>query len=414
MPPDNYTPALTYLQALILGIVQGVTEFLPVSSTAHMRVLPALLHHFSAAWPNDTGAAFSAIVQLGPIVGIIAYFHRDLARYAAGVLRSFRAGQLFPKGDVDARLGWYSLLGTIPLIIAGLALEKKVDKDYRSLYVIAGALILLALILLVAERIGRRNRNVESLTFREEGDGIHAARWLRRHTVVLQSSCGRGDPRWRPVALRASFLTHRRLCTTIFPTAVRNHFGHRRRSGVRTARERSRRKRQHSNNCFNGDSSFSISSSRRQRLHVRSALFVFLHYLHQARSRCGGELGGALRAHAQGGREQARARRSDTNNSGDAGAYQHARNESERAREAPRWHCSLLVDRLWCFRCAFADFFRGNIFCVVLCFQSSCSEDDHHAWRRRCSGAVRDRTEIHVLLPSLPALGDGPPVLCGG
>ena len=167
MPPDNYTPALTYLQALILGIVQGVTEFLPVSSTAHMRVLPALLHHFSSAWPNDTGAAFSAIVQLGPIAGIIAYFHRDLARYAAGVLRSFKAGQLFPKGDVDARLGWYSLLGTIPLIIAGLALEKKVDKDYRSLYVIAGALILLALILLVAERIGRRNRNIESLTFRE-------------------------------------------------------------------------------------------------------------------------------------------------------------------------------------------------------------------------------------------------------
>ena len=82
-------------------------------------------------------------------------------------MRSFKAGRLFPQEDVDARLGWYSLLGTIPLIVAGLAFEKKVDKDFRSLYVIAVALILLALILLVAERIGRRNRNIESLTFRE-------------------------------------------------------------------------------------------------------------------------------------------------------------------------------------------------------------------------------------------------------
>ena len=165
--PDNYTPALSYLQALILGLVQGITEFLPVSSTAHMRILPALLHHFSASWPNDTGAAFSAIVQLGPIVGIIAYFRRDLARYAAGLLRSFRVGRLFPQGDVDARLGWYSLLGTIPLIIAGLALEKKVEGEYRNLYFIAGALIALALILLVAERVGKRTRKLESLTFGE-------------------------------------------------------------------------------------------------------------------------------------------------------------------------------------------------------------------------------------------------------
>ena len=86
MPPtDNYTPYISYFQALILGLVQGVTEFLPVSSTAHMRILPALLNHFyPQSWPNDTGAAFSAIAQLGPMVGIIAYFRKDLARYLAG------------------------------------------------------------------------------------------------------------------------------------------------------------------------------------------------------------------------------------------------------------------------------------------------------------------------------------------
>ena len=164
---DNFTPHLSYLQATILGLVQGITEFLPVSSTAHMRILPALLNHFNPSWPNDTGAAFSAIVQLGPIVGIIAYFRKDLARYVAGVVRSLQKGQLFPKGDTDARLGWYALLATIPLVIAGLALEKKVDGEYRNLYFIAGALIVLALILLVAEIVSKRTRKLESLTFGE-------------------------------------------------------------------------------------------------------------------------------------------------------------------------------------------------------------------------------------------------------
>ena len=164
---DNFTPHLSYLQALILGLVQGITEFLPVSSTAHMRILPALLNHFNHTWPNDTGAAFSAIVQLGPIVGIIAYFRKDLARYVAGVVRSLKQGQLFPKGDTDARLGWYALLATVPLVIAGLALEKKVDGEYRNLYFIAGALIVLALILLVAEIVSKRTRKLESLTFGE-------------------------------------------------------------------------------------------------------------------------------------------------------------------------------------------------------------------------------------------------------
>ena len=101
MPPstDNYTPYISYLQALILGLVQGVTEFLPVSSTAHMRILPALLNHYYPSWPNDTGAAFSAIAQLGPMVGIIAYFRKDLARYLMGLGRSLQKGKLFPAGD---------------------------------------------------------------------------------------------------------------------------------------------------------------------------------------------------------------------------------------------------------------------------------------------------------------------------
>lgn len=178
MPPstDNYTPYISYLQALILGLVQGVTEFLPVSSTAHMRILPALLNHYNASWPNDTGAAFSAIAQLGPMVGIIVYFRKDLARYLAGLVRSMQKGRLFPKGDTDARLAWYVVFATIPIIVAGLGLEKKIDGEYRNLNFIAGAMIVLALILFAAEKVSKRTRRLESLTLGEAlGVGVAQA-----------------------------------------------------------------------------------------------------------------------------------------------------------------------------------------------------------------------------------------------
>ena len=166
MPPtDNYTPYISYFQALILGLVQGITEFLPVSSTAHMRILPALLNHFyPQSWPNDTGAAFSAIAQLGPMVGIIAYFRKDLGRYLAGLGRSLKLGRLFPKGDEDARLAWYVVFATVPIILAGLKFEKQIDGEYRNLNFIAGAMIVLALFLLAAEIVGKRTRRLESLT----------------------------------------------------------------------------------------------------------------------------------------------------------------------------------------------------------------------------------------------------------
>ena len=169
MPPtDNYTPYIGWLQAVILGLVQGITEFLPVSSTAHMRILPALLNHYDPThWPADVGAAFSAIAQLGPMVGIIAYFRKDLARYLAGLGRSLQKGQLFPKGDTDARLAWYVVFATVPIIVAGLALEKKVDGEYRNLYFIAASMIVLALILWAAEIVGKKTRRLESLTLGE-------------------------------------------------------------------------------------------------------------------------------------------------------------------------------------------------------------------------------------------------------
>ncbi len=148
---------VTWIQAIWLGLLQGLTEFLPVSSTAHMAVASRLLYG------RDAGSAFSAVVQLGPIVAILLYFRADLGRYIQGVLRTGSPARV-KADDVDARLGWYTLLGTIPLALFGLLLEHKIDTVFRKPSVMAVSLILLALVLFVAERVGKRRIPLEQMT----------------------------------------------------------------------------------------------------------------------------------------------------------------------------------------------------------------------------------------------------------
>ena len=152
---------LDLVQAVLLGLLQGLTEFLPVSSTAHMAIAPQLLFHM-----QDPGAAFSAVAQLGPIVAIIAYFRNDLSRYIKGIIRTRTPANLKPD-DTDARLGWFTVLGTIPLVIFGVLLEKKIDTVFRRLDVIAVSLIALALVLWFAERVGKGQINLERMTFKQ-------------------------------------------------------------------------------------------------------------------------------------------------------------------------------------------------------------------------------------------------------
>ena len=156
---------LSYLQSILLGFLQGLTEFLPVSSTAHMAIVPQLFGM------HDPGAAFSAIVQLGPIVAIIIYFRSDLIRYVQGVLRhpnpAFVLRRRSRDSDIDARLGWFTILGTIPLAVLGLLLEKKIDHDFRRLPIIAVSLIVLALVLLYAERVAKQNTPLEQMSFKQ-------------------------------------------------------------------------------------------------------------------------------------------------------------------------------------------------------------------------------------------------------
>jgi len=146
-----------WLQAILLGLLQGLTEFLPVSSTAHMAIVPQLFGQ------KDPGAAFSAIAQLGPIIAIILYFRSDLMRYIQGILRT-RLPNRVPADDVDARLGWYTLFGSLPIMVFGFLLEKRIDREFRSLYVVAASMIVLAIILLIAEKVGKRTVTLDKMT----------------------------------------------------------------------------------------------------------------------------------------------------------------------------------------------------------------------------------------------------------
>ncbi|MBM4378313.1 MAG: undecaprenyl-diphosphatase UppP [Deltaproteobacteria bacterium] len=144
------------LQATVLGLVQGLTEFLPVSSTAHLRLVPELF-----GWP-DPGAAYSAVIQLGTTAAVILYFWKDLLSLSGAVLAGLRARQ--PLATPGARLGWGVLLGTFPIGVLGLLLKKAVETHFRSLYVIAASLVLLALLLWWVERRASHARTVQEMT----------------------------------------------------------------------------------------------------------------------------------------------------------------------------------------------------------------------------------------------------------
>jgi undecaprenyl-diphosphatase len=152
---------VSIIEAIVLGIAQGLTEFLPVSSTAHLRIIPAF-----AGW-EDPGAAFTAVTQLGTMAAVLLYFRADLARIAVAWVRSLRDPVV--RRTLDARMGWYILIGTIPIGIFGLLFKNQIETGARDLYLIGSTLILLGLLLLVAERVAKHDRPLDQITTR---DGI--------------------------------------------------------------------------------------------------------------------------------------------------------------------------------------------------------------------------------------------------
>jgi undecaprenyl-diphosphatase len=147
-------------QAIVLGIVQGLTEFLPVSSTAHLRIVPAF-----CGW-DDPGAAFTAVVQLGTMTAVLVYFRRELWKIGAAWTRSVLARERAPH-DPDARLGWYIVLGTIPIAVLGLAFKDPIEHQFRTLELVGSALFVFSFVMLRAEARSRRDRELGDLTRRD-------------------------------------------------------------------------------------------------------------------------------------------------------------------------------------------------------------------------------------------------------
>jgi undecaprenyl-diphosphatase len=188
-------------EAIVLGITQGLTEFLPISSTAHLRIVPAF-----AGW-DDPGAAFTAVVQLGTMAAVLLYFREELLKIARAWLRSLRDPAA--RSELDARIGWYLVIATIPIGIFGFAFKDQIENGARDLYVISIALIVMGLVLGVADRVGTRDRDLEQIRTKD-GIAIGFAQALALVPGVSRSgatiSAGLFMGLDRPSAARFSFL----------------------------------------------------------------------------------------------------------------------------------------------------------------------------------------------------------------
>lgn len=150
------------IEAIFLGLVQGLTEFLPVSSSAHLRIVGTFLPD-----AQDPGAAFTAITQLGTEAAVVVFFWRDIVRIVGRWFRSL-IGRV-PRADPDARLGWLIIIGTVPIVVLGLLFQKQIETAFRSLWLIAATLIFFGVLLGIADMVGAKRRKLEDLTI---GHGV--------------------------------------------------------------------------------------------------------------------------------------------------------------------------------------------------------------------------------------------------
>lgn len=151
---------MSWFEAVVLGVVQGLTEFLPISSSAHLRIVGAAF-----GW-KDPGAAFTAIIQIGTELAVLVYFAKDIGRIVWAWLGSLVGRR---RGDPDARMGWLIIVGTIPIVVLGLAFQHRIETTFRDLRIVAIALAGFSLILYWADRVGVKKGQLDDLTV---GDGI--------------------------------------------------------------------------------------------------------------------------------------------------------------------------------------------------------------------------------------------------
>lgn len=149
---------MSWLQVVVLSLVQGLTEFLPVSSSGHLAIVSRLF------FADDAGASFTAVTQLGTELAVLLYFARDIAR----IVKAWFAGLFNADArDADYRLGWYVIIGTIPIGVLGLLFKDEIRTGARNLWLIASALVVFSAVIAAAEYFGRQARDVEQLTWRD-------------------------------------------------------------------------------------------------------------------------------------------------------------------------------------------------------------------------------------------------------
>ena len=189
---------MNLLQSIVLGVVQGLTEFLPISSSAHLRIVPAFL-----GW-EDPGAAFTAVCQLGTEAAVLIFFRHELWAIVSKWLRGPRRLE-----DPDVRLGWFLIVATIPIGILGFIFRDQIETGARNLWLIGTVLIVFALVLGYADAHGRHERQIDQLS-RRDGILIGLAQSLSLVPGVSRSgatmSAGLLLGLERPAAARFSFL----------------------------------------------------------------------------------------------------------------------------------------------------------------------------------------------------------------
>jgi undecaprenyl-diphosphatase len=149
---------VSWFEAIVLGVIQGLTEFLPISSSAHLLVLSQIF-----GW-GDPGAAFTAVTQIGTESAVLIYFRHDIARIISTWTRSLYTPEL--RGQIDARMGWYVIIGTIPIAVLGLTFSHQIETIARNLWLVASTLIVFGIVLGVADRVGAKRRGIETLSMR--------------------------------------------------------------------------------------------------------------------------------------------------------------------------------------------------------------------------------------------------------
>ena len=147
-----------FFKAVVLGLIQGLTEFLPISSSAHLRIFPDLF-----GW-GDPGAAFTAVIQIGTELAVLIYFRKDIWRIGSAWVRSLYTPAL--RGAHDSRMGWYIIVGSLPIVVLGILLKDVIERDFRNLWIIGCTLIALGVVLGVADRVSRSNRTVDDMSLR--------------------------------------------------------------------------------------------------------------------------------------------------------------------------------------------------------------------------------------------------------